>query len=173
VTALRLALIVDRLMGGLTRPFFGWVSDRIGREWAMFVAFAFEGGALLLLILFAGNPEMFVLMSGVAFFGWGAVFSLFPATAADLFGRRYATTNNGLLYTAKGLASLSLLLISRLQAHTGSWVPVFAVMIAADWIAAALALFALQPLRRRLALVEAATKKQMESNIGVVLEKSG
>jgi OFA family oxalate/formate antiporter-like MFS transporter len=160
VNALYLALMIDRLMGGLTRPFFGWISDRIGRELAMFVAFAFEGGALLLLILFYDHPGMFVLMSGIAFFGWGAVFSLFPAAAADLFGRKFATTNNGLLYTAKGMASLLLLLIYRLQANTGSWVPVFVVMIAADWIAALLALFALRPLRARAAAMETAAFRQ-------------
>jgi OFA family oxalate/formate antiporter-like MFS transporter len=154
--ALDLALMIDRIMGGLTRPVFGWFSDpkskigrKIGREGAMFIAFSLEGASLLLLILFARNPVMFVLMSGVAFFGWGAVFSLFPATAGDLFGGKHATTNYALLYTAKGMTSVPILLMNRLQAVTGSWVPVFAVMIAFDWLAALLALFALRPLRAR------------------------
>jgi OFA family oxalate/formate antiporter-like MFS transporter len=100
LTALQLAVMIDRIMGGLTRPVFGWISDRIGREWAIFTAFAVEGLALLVLISHASNPVIFVVMSGIAFFGWGAVFSLFPATAGDLFGRKFATTNNGMLYTA-------------------------------------------------------------------------
>jgi MFS transporter, OFA family, oxalate/formate antiporter len=108
---------------------------------------------------------MFVLMSGVAFFGWGAIFSLFPAVSGDMFGRKYATTNYGMLYTAKGMASLLVALCLRLKTNTGSWPLVFALMIVADWIAAALALFALRPLRKRLAAVEAAARNKADSEI--------
>jgi OFA family oxalate/formate antiporter-like MFS transporter len=90
-------------------------------------------------------------MSGLAFFGWGAVFSLFPAVSGDMFGRQFATTNYSWLYTAKGAAGLLVALCNRLQAQTGSWDQVFAVMIAFDWIAAVLALLVLRPLRTRLA----------------------
>jgi OFA family oxalate/formate antiporter-like MFS transporter len=151
--AVPFALMLDRISGGLTRPVFGWLSDHIGRERAIFLAFALEGASLWLLIHFIDNPVMFVLMSGLAFFGWGAVFSLFPAVSSDLFGRKYATTNYGLLYTAKGAAALLGALCNRLQAATGSWPLVFAVMIALDWLAALLAMFALRPLRKRLAAV--------------------
>src|SRR5262245_29078746 len=152
--ALPLAMELDRVMGGLTRPVFGWVSDHIGRETALFLAFAIEGVALLLLIQFAHDPVVFVLMSGLAFFGWGAVFSLFPAVSGDMFGGKFATTNYGLLYTAKGAASLLVILCYLLRTQTGSWAPAFAVMIAADWTAALLALFVLRPLRARLATME-------------------
>jgi OFA family oxalate/formate antiporter-like MFS transporter len=153
--ALPLAMELDRVMGGLTRPVFGWISDHIGREPALFLAFAIEGVALLVLIAFVHDPILFVLMSGLAFFGWGAVFSLFPAVSCDMFGSKFATTNYSLLYTAKGAASLLVVLCSLLRAQTGSWVSTFAVMIAADWIAALLALFVLRPLRVRLATMEA------------------
>jgi OFA family oxalate/formate antiporter-like MFS transporter len=152
--ALPFALMLDPILGGLTRPAFGWFSDRIGRELALFAAFALEGTALCLLIQFANSASMFVVMSGVAFFGWGAIFSLFPAASGDLFGQKYATTNYALLYTAKAVASLMLLLANRLQAETASWEPVFVAMIAADWIAALLALFALRPLRKKWAAAE-------------------
>jgi hypothetical protein len=152
--AVELALIIDRIMGGLTRPVFGWVSDHIGREIAIFLAFALEGGALLLLILFRHDPLMFVLMSGLAFFGWGAVFSLFPAVSGDMFGRKYATTNYSWLYTAKGAAGILVALCNRLQEEANSWDPVFVVMIAFDWFAAILALAVLRPMRRRLANTE-------------------
>jgi len=152
--ALPFALMLDPILGGLTRPAFGWFSDRLGRELAMFLAFAMEGTALFLLIRFANTASMFVIMSGVAFFGWGAIFSLFPAATGDLFGRKYATTNYSLLYTAKAGASLMLLLANRLHAEAASWEPVFVVMIAADWIAALLAIFALRPLRKRWAARE-------------------
>jgi OFA family oxalate/formate antiporter-like MFS transporter len=146
---LSFALMIDRIMGGLTRPVFGYVSDHIGREAGIFLAFALEGAALLVLILHADNPIMFVLMSGLAFFGWGAVFSLFPAVSGDMFGRKYAATNYGLLYTAKGAATVLISLCNRLQAATGSWELVFGIMIAADWLAALLALAVLRPLRLR------------------------
>jgi OFA family oxalate/formate antiporter-like MFS transporter len=151
ITALSLALMLDRITGGLTRPVFGWISDRVGRERAMFAAFALEGSALFLLIQNPRDPSTFVLMSGLAFFGWGAIFSLFPATIGDLFGRKFATTNYGLLYTAKGMASLFILAGNHFQARSGSWVGVFAVMIAADWLAALLAIFCLRRLARRVA----------------------
>jgi OFA family oxalate/formate antiporter-like MFS transporter len=157
--AVELALIIDRIMGGLTRPVFGWVSDHIGREVAIFFAFALEGASLLLLIMFRQDPIMFILMSGLAFFGWGAVFSLFPAVSGDMFGRKFATTNYSWLYTAKGAAGLLVALCNRLQAQTESWDQVFAVMIAFDWLAALLALFALRPLRTWMAVEEDISQK--------------
>jgi OFA family oxalate/formate antiporter-like MFS transporter len=152
--ALPLAMELDRVMGGLTRPAFGWISDHVGRESAIFLAFALEGLALFLLLRFGRDPLAFVLTSGLAFFGWGAVFSLFPAVSGDTFGRRFATTNYSLLYTAKGAASLLVALCDLLRSRTGAWAPVFAVMIAADGVAALLALFVLRPLRARLAKAE-------------------
>ena len=148
--ALPLALLLDPLSGGVTRPVFGWLSDHIGRERAIFVAFALEGAALLVLILARASARAFVVMSALSFFGWGAIFSLFPAVSADMFGRRFAATNYGLLYTAKGAAAIVVALCTRVQADTGSWGLVFALMIAADWLAALLALFALKPMRERL-----------------------
>jgi OFA family oxalate/formate antiporter-like MFS transporter len=165
-TALPLAMELDRIMGGLTRPVFGWISDHIGRERAIFLAFALEALALLLLIQFAHQPLLFVLMSGIAFFGWGAVFSLFPAVSGDMFGRKFATTNYSLLYTAKGTASLLVALCDLLRTRTGSWTPVFAVMIAADGIAALLALLVLRPLRARLANMEGETRKAKSNRFG-------
>jgi OFA family oxalate/formate antiporter-like MFS transporter len=147
--ALPIALLLDPLSGGLTRPVFGWLSDHIGRERAIFTAFALEGAALLVLILARENAGLFVVMSALSFFGWGAIFSLFPAVSADMFGRKYAATNYGLLYTAKGAASLVILVFNRVQAQTGSWELIFALMIAADWIAALLALLVLKPMRER------------------------
>jgi OFA family oxalate/formate antiporter-like MFS transporter len=106
LAALPFALSLDRILNGITRPFFGWVSDHIGRENTMTIAFGLEGFAILLLVTFAHNPFLFVVLSGLTFFGWGEVYSLFPATCGDLFGKKFATTNYGLLYTAKGTASV-------------------------------------------------------------------
>lgn len=104
--ALPFALSLDKVMNGITRPLFGWISDHIGRENTMGLAFTLEGFAILALVTFAHDPFLFVILTGLTFFGWGEVYSLFPATNGDFFGRKFATTNYGLLYTAKGTASV-------------------------------------------------------------------
>src|SRR5262249_28216665 len=96
--ALTFALSLDRVLNGLTRPFFGWLSDKIGRETTMFIAFGLEGAGILALSQFGHDPLLFVVLSGLVFFAWGEIYSLFPATCGDTFGSQYATTNAGLLY---------------------------------------------------------------------------
>jgi len=147
MAALPFALSLYRILNGVTRPFFGWVSDHIGRENTMFIAFGLEGFAIFLLITFAHIPVLFVIFSGLTFFGWGEIYSLFPATCGDLFGKKFATTNYGLLYTAKGTASLLVPIGSLIAGRTGNWYPIFILAIAFDWIGALLALFVLKPLR--------------------------
>jgi oxalate/formate antiporter len=148
LAALPLALTVDRFTNGLTRPFFGWLSDRIGRESTMALAFALEGIAMTLWLATRANPTLFVLLSGVVFFGWGEIFSLFPATLTDTFGRRDATRNYGCLYIAQGIGAIfGGPMASLLHDAAGSWSAVFGVAIAADLLTAALALFLLKPMR--------------------------
>lgn len=150
MAALPLALSLDRFTNGLTRPFFGWLSDRIGRENTMTVAFSLEAMAILLMLQLSGNPLAFVIMSGLVFFGWGEIFSLFPSTLTDLFGARHATTNYGFLYMAQGVGSvLGGPVAALLHAHTGSWTPVFELVAAMDVATALLALLVLKPLRRQ------------------------
>ena len=151
MAALPLALTLDRFTNGLTRPFFGWVSDRIGRENTMLLAFGFEGIAMTLWLLNRDNPMLFVLLSGVAFFGWGEIFSLFPSTLTDTFGRLHATTNYGFLYMAQGIGSiLGGPLAAWMHEKTGSWSSVFIAVISLDFIAAFLAIAVLKPMRARL-----------------------
>lgn len=104
--ALTFALSADRVVNGLCRPFWGWVSDHIGREKTMTVAFGLEAVAIFILLKFAYNPLFFVIFSAFTFFGWGEIYSLFPALCGDFFGRKHATQNYGFLYTAKGTASV-------------------------------------------------------------------
>jgi oxalate/formate antiporter len=149
--ALPLALTIDRVTNGLTRPFFGWLSDRIGRENTMFIAFLLEGLAMTAWLQFRADPVLFILLSGVVFFGWGEIFALFPSTLTDTFGERHATTNYGFLYMAQGVGSvLGGPMAAQLHEVTGSWIPVFGVVIALDLLAALLAIAVLKPLRRRL-----------------------
>jgi MFS transporter, OFA family, oxalate/formate antiporter len=147
--ALTFALSIDRVLNGLTRPFFGWVSDHIGRENTMFIAFMLEGIGIYALLLVANNPVPFVILSGVVFFAWGEIYSLFPATCTDIYGRKFATTNYGMLYTAKGTAALLVPLANVLNTATGTWNAVFIVAAALNIGAAILAVVALRPMRRR------------------------
>jgi MFS family permease len=90
---LPLALSVDRITNGLTRPFFGWLSDQIGREHTMVIAFTLEGTAMIAWLFTGSNTAIFVVMSGVVLFGCGEIFSLFPSTLTDTYGTGHATTN--------------------------------------------------------------------------------
>ena len=147
--ALTFALAIDRVLNGLTRPFFGWVSDKIGREPTMLFAFALESVGILALYTFGQNPIAFVILTGLVFFAWGEIYSLFPSTCADTFGSKYAAANAGLMYTAKGTASLLVPLSSVLTAMTGNWHAVFIVASAMNMIAALMAWFVLRPMRRK------------------------
>jgi oxalate/formate antiporter len=147
--ALPLALTLDRITNGLTRPFFGWVSDRIGREKTMFIAFGLEAIAMTLWLLTRDVTLLFVLFSGIVFFGWGEIFSLFPSTLTDTFGEKHATTNYGFLYMAQGVGSIfGGPLAARLHEASGSWIPVFALVICLDILTALLAIAVLEPMRR-------------------------
>ena len=150
MTALVLAIEIDRILNGLTRPFWGWVSDHIGRENTMFIAFTAEALAVFALLQLIHRPLWFIVLSGLCFFAWGEIFSLFPSITGDLFGKKWATTNYGIVYTAKGTASLfagpgAAWLFSK----TGAWTKVFWIMIACDLVAAFLALLWLKPVARR------------------------
>jgi oxalate/formate antiporter len=150
LAALPLALTIDRFTNGLTRPLFGWISDSLGRENTMCFAFALEGVAMALWLMTRDNAVLFVLLSGVVFFGWGEIFSLFPSTLTDTFGTRYATANYGWLYISFGIGSIfGGPLAALLHQHTGSWVPVFGCAIVLDLITAVLAMFVLKPARAR------------------------
>ncbi|RQO37024.1 oxalate/formate MFS antiporter [Herminiimonas sp. KBW02] len=147
--ALTFALAIDRVLNGLTRPFFGWVSDQIGREPTMFIAFAIEAVGILALFHYGHNPIAFVILTGIVFFAWGEIYSLFPSTCADTFGSKYAASNAGLLYTAKGTASLLVPLSAVLASATGGWYAVFVVASALNAVAALMAWFVLRPMRAK------------------------
>jgi OFA family oxalate/formate antiporter-like MFS transporter len=145
--ALTFALSLDRVLNGACRPFFGWISDQIGRENTMFIAFLIEGVGIYLLLQFAQDPLWFVVLSGLVFFAWGEIYSLFPAACADIYGRRFAATNYGMLYTAKGTAAILVPLGNVLTAATGSWSSVFLIASALNVVAAVMALAVLKPMR--------------------------
>jgi oxalate/formate antiporter len=150
MAALPLSLTLSRVTNGLTRPFFGWVSDHIGREMTMFVAFALEAVAILVLFAFIDQPALFVVLTGLVFFGWGEIFSLFPSTLTDTFGPKYAATNYGFLYIAQGVGSiLGGPAAAYLKQITGSWTSVFFIVAALDILVALLAITALRAMRAR------------------------
>jgi OFA family oxalate/formate antiporter-like MFS transporter len=147
-SALSVALVVDNVMNGLARPFFGFLSDRIGREKTMGLAFSLGAVSYWLLAASGHSPWLFVLAAALVFFTWGEIFSLFPSTCTDLFGSRYASANAGLLYTAKGLAVFLVPFGNVLASATGNWTSVFAACAAANVLVVFLALFVLRPIRR-------------------------
>ena len=147
--ALLFALSLDRVLNGVTRPFFGWLSDKIGRENTMFIAFLGETVGIILLAILGTNPVLFVILTGMVFFAWGEIYSLFPSTCADTYGWKYAAANAGLLYTAKGTASLTVP-IATYVATLASWKAVFLTGAAMNLTAAIMALAVLKPLRRRM-----------------------
>jgi MFS transporter, OFA family, oxalate/formate antiporter len=149
-TTLSSALVFDNVLNGLARPFFGWISDIIGRENTMAIVFSLGALAYWGLSEFGHTPLMFIIMAGLIFFTWGEIFSLFPATCTDTFGAKYAATNAGLLYTAKGTAAWIVPLTSVLKSYSGHWYWVFVIATAMNLVVAVLALLILKPMRRRL-----------------------
>ena len=156
MAALTFAISLDRIFDGFGRPLFGWVSDNIGREHTMFIAFGTAALMLLTLSTYGHIPLVFVLATAVYFGVFGEIYSLFPATSGDTFGSKYATTNNGMLYTAKGTASLLVPLASLVSAKYG-WQAVFVIGVALNATAALMALFVIKPLRRAFILGKEAT----------------
>ncbi len=149
-TVLVMAGIVDNILNGLARPTFGWVSDHIGRENTMALVFTAGAGAYWALGTIGTSPWAFIVTAGLVYFTWGEIYSLFPAICTDAYGPKYATTNAGLLYTAKGTASFLVPVASWLQASTGGWHAVFAVAAGANLAVAATALFVVKPLHAAL-----------------------
>jgi OFA family oxalate/formate antiporter-like MFS transporter len=142
------AVSFGQVMNGLSRPVFGWISDWFGRERTMCVAFLLESFAFIAVIFSADAPASFVLLTGLAFFAWGEIFSLFPAICTDAYGSKYASVNYGMLYTAKGVAALLVPLANVLKDATGSWTTVFLVAAAFNLASALLALRLRSALRR-------------------------
>jgi MFS transporter, OFA family, oxalate/formate antiporter len=148
-STLTIALLVDNVCNGLARPLFGWISDHIGRENTMAIAFGLGGVSYWLLGSVGTVPWAFVIFAGLIFLTWGEIFSLFPSTCTDSFGPKYATANLSLLYTAKGVSAFLVPVANLIQASTGSWHMVFVVTAALNFLVVGLALAVLRPLRSR------------------------
>jgi MFS transporter, OFA family, oxalate/formate antiporter len=148
-TTLTLALIIDNVANGTARPLFGWVSDHIGRELTMAMAFGLGGVAYWLLGTLGHEPWAFVIFAALIFLTWGEIFSLFPSTCTDTFGPKFATVNLSLLYTAKGTSAFLVPVANLIKSSTGSWHMVFVVTALMNFAVVALALFVLKPLRAR------------------------
>jgi OFA family oxalate/formate antiporter-like MFS transporter len=146
-STLSIALVVDNIMNGTARPFFGWVSDHIGREFTMGIAFGLGGISYLLLASVGANPWLFVISAAMIFFTWGEIFSLFPSACTDIFGTKYATVNASILYTAKGASALLVPFANIIKDVTGGWYAVFLTAAITNFIVVFLAVFVLRRLR--------------------------
>ena len=149
IAALPFALLLDRIMNGVSRPLFGWISDHVGRENTMFAAFLLEGLGIIALATFGSNPWAFIFLSGLVFLAWGEVYSLFSATSADAFGTKNIGSIYGVLYCAKGIASLLVPIGNLISEATGTWSTVLYTVAAMDITAAVCALMVLKPVLRR------------------------
>ena len=145
MAALPLALMLDRIMNGISRPLFGWISDNIGREKTMVIAFTLEGLGIIALGYFGSNPYAFLILSGVVFLAWGEVYSLFSALAGDAFGTKHIGKIYGVLYTAKGIGALFVPVGNLMMEATGTWSTVLYTVAAMDLTAAFLAIVVLRP----------------------------
>ncbi len=159
---LTLAGIIDSLCNGGARPFFGWVSDQIGREYTMAIAFSLGAIAYWLLGTAGTTPWAFVICAAIVFFTWGEIFSLFPSTTTDIFGPQYATTNTALMYSAKGMSAFVVPLANVLKTHTGSWHAVFVVASILNILVVAAALFVVRPMRMNAAEKQSAVAQPAE-----------
>ena len=148
LAALPFALLLDRIMNGISRPLFGWISDHIGRENTMCIAFLLEGLGIVALATFGSNPWAFVFLSGMVFLAWGEVYSLFSATSGDAFGTKNIGSIYGVLYCSKGIAALLVPLGNVITEATGSWATVLYTVATMDIAAAVCALLVLKPLLR-------------------------
>jgi OFA family oxalate/formate antiporter-like MFS transporter len=149
-TTLTAALIIDNLANGAARPMFGWISDQIGREFTMAIAFGLGAVAYWLLGSLGTAPWAFMLFAALIFLTWGEIFSLFPSTCTDTFGPKFATVNLGLLYTAKGTSAFLVPVANMIKVSTGSWHAVFVVTALMNLVVVALSLFVLKPMRARM-----------------------
>lgn len=136
-----LALTVNSLANGAGRIFWGWVSDHVGRERTMVIAFLIQALALVSVLRLGRNsPVWFVVLLATVLFTWGEIYSLFPAAMADFFGIRNSGSNYAFIYSSKGVASivaggLAALLFER----TGTWTVVFYGSAALAFITAIMA----------------------------------
>jgi OFA family oxalate/formate antiporter-like MFS transporter len=147
------ALTAHNITNGVGRPLNGWISDHIGRANMMGIAFGIEAVCLAAFGFFGTTPISFIITDALVFMFWGDIFSLFAATVGDAFGRQYVTVNYGIMYTAKGAASLLVPLGNVLTHYTGSWHAVYAVGCGMNVVAALLGFFVLKPIiKSRLAL---------------------
>ena len=158
VMALPFTLAVSRVLNGVSRPFFGWISDQIGRENTMIMAFTLEGLSFFFLSRVDASPTAFVFATCLVFFTYGQIFSLFPATCADSYGKKFASANAGLLYTAKGMASLLVPLSTVIAPNVGGWSGVFMISAAMNIVAAVMAFVLLKPTRARLLATAASAR---------------
>ena len=148
MAALPLALMLDRIMNGISRPMFGWISDHIGREKTMVIAFTLEGIGIIALGYFGSNPYAFLILSGIVFLAWGEVYSLFSALAGDAFGTKHIGKIYGVLYTAKGIGALFVPVGNLMMEATGTWSTVLYTVATMDLMAAFLAIAVLRPVLR-------------------------
>jgi OFA family oxalate/formate antiporter-like MFS transporter len=141
--AITIALILTPLANGSSRILWGWVSDYLGREWAMFTAFLLQAIFLLAATTLGRTGDtLFVILMVLVFLTWGELYVLFPAVLADLYGSKNSAQNYSFLYSAKGVASLvGSGIAAELFEKTGTWNYAFYGSAALALLSALMALY--------------------------------
>ena len=145
-------------IAGVTNAFarimWGAISDKFGREYTLAFAFLLEGVLILLMTQIMGMPIAFMILMPFVFLAWGEIYALFSAITGDVFGPKNASGNYGILYTAKGMASIMAGwgAAAVAAAYAGSFTVPYYIAGAFDILAAGMALFILRPIiRKRIA----------------------
>jgi len=154
---LSFTLMANLLTAAMARPFWGIVSDRIGRELTMIVAFSLGGAAIFGLLETVRHPVGFAAFSSLIAFGWGAAFVVFSAAIGDMFGNEYAASNCGVHYTSKGVAAIFAGWgAAKVLEVTGSWLPVLWIGVFCNGMAVLLIALFLRPMVARIVRQRAA-----------------
>ncbi|MBS1169850.1 MAG: oxlT 2 [Burkholderiaceae bacterium] len=161
-TVMAVVVMFQNLANGGCRPFWGWLSDNIGRYKAMSVMFGVNALAMFLFSHVAQlGTVFFVAILMIAFFTSGGSYALFPPTNSDIFGTAYSAQNYGFFWAAKATASIFGGGVGAAVATQFGWTTAFTLCGCMSLISFCLATFVIprmgRPVKRGVAPQPAAT----------------
>lgn len=144
-----LAVSVFALFNGGGRPLFGWLNDRTSPRFAASLSFALILAASVLLRVASSNqPAVYFVGFCILWLNLGGWIALGPAATAALFGAKHHAKNYAVVFSGYGVgAILGTLLSGTIRDRTGSFLPVFAPVIALTIVGLVVSLVALKPVK--------------------------
>src|SRR5208283_5408432 len=133
-----------------SRIFWGFISDKLGREFTMALVFTLEAIFVFMVTRITDSPVLFAVVFSLVFFCWGEIYALFPAVTGDVFGAKNSASNYGMMYTSKGAASIvgGYGAAALAAAFAGSFIVPFYIFTGLNLLAAVLIFFIIRPLVR-------------------------